>query len=261
MLMDTNIVIRNFVQAIAVDPWRPTYRRRPIGRTPVCGWDARLDGYFWPQPGVDRHATKIALDPIVSLLQPLTRAVLRSSPWNAEESESACCAARLIFHWGRVPQRPESVTPENVRNVIEAAVRDDRYSNAPMNSGWTKLAALATAQLENPHVIWDSRVSTSIVRRLDRLFCSSGITEIPDSLNALGIVPGRGGSRPIRATYLHWPNGYSRWSSQVVASEFVRRVCCELNAGADFHGNRVLTERPGAWTVRDVEMVLFMDGY
>lgn len=43
-----------------------------------------------------------------------------------------------------------------------------------MNSGWTKVAAMATAFLEGepdraPHVIWDSRVSTAIVWRLDRM--------------------------------------------------------------------------------------------
>ncbi len=259
--MDIKNIIRQFVREIAVDPWQPIYRRKLLGSRKFHGWDARLDGYFWPRPGVDRHATKVALDPLIGLIQPLAHTARLGTPWDARQRADACRAANLIFHWGRVPQRPETITPENIRAVILAAVRDDRNSSAPMNSGWTKVAALATAQSDNPHVIWDSRVSNSIVRRLDNWFHECGITRIPTSVDKIGIVTGQGGTRRELTRHLDWPIAYGRWSSQVAASEFVRRVCAEVNTGVCPDTNEPWSDMRDLWTVREIEMVLFMDGY
>lgn len=251
--------IRAFVELIACDPYQAMYRRRPIsGKGPVYGWDARLDAYFWPRPGIDRHKTNDALVPLVDRLGPLVKAVVAGTPWCSDEQDAARDCAKDIFSWGRVPQDPATVTWKNVQAVIRASVDDDKHATAPMNSGWTKVAAIATAGTSNEQVIWDSRVATSIVRRLDTILVSAGYSELPDAFLHLGIVPGQGGTRPLRAEELQlaWGSGYANWRSQVAASVFVRKLRDLLNErGSSW------SRRTGYWTVRDVEMVLFMDGY
>jgi hypothetical protein len=125
-----------------------------------------------------------------------------------------------------------------------------------MNSGWTKVAALGTGDI---HVIWDSRVSSSVVRRLDHLIFASGVTRLPSPYDEIGLVnAGRGGNRPIPPGSLKfkWKNGYGSWQAQVSGSAFLRCVRDELN---DLKAS--WTKRTTAWTLREVEMVLFMDGY
>jgi hypothetical protein len=137
-----------------------------------------------------------------------------------------------------------------------------------MNSGWTKVAAFGSADLESTtgktQVIWDSRVSASIVARLDTLLHEAGLTMVPAELADLKYVPGQGGTRsPTWHKGLKckgWRNGYGRWDAQIAGSVFVREIRDELNrrlresSGGDPTEDRL-------WTVRKVEMVLFMDGY
>jgi hypothetical protein len=128
-----------------------------------------------------------------------------------------------------------------------------------MNSGWTKIAALATG---DRHVIWDSRVSTSVVRRLDQLIHLSGASGpagLPAPYHLIGFVnAGRGGTRPILSGALNfkWRRGYGSWLAQVAGSCFLRCVRDELN-----NPEGSWTARTEPWTLREVEMVLFMDGY
>jgi hypothetical protein len=246
--------VRQFVEDVARDPFIAHYRKKPRPGPPAIGWDARLDDYFWPRPEVDRHATVAALAPIVASFTPLSSAVQHGTPWTPAQDIAAHKAAMDVFTWGKVPQDPSSVHAANIRQVIEAAWNDDAFSSAPMNSGWTKVATLATGDL---HVIWDSRVSTSVVRRLDRLMQAANITTLARPYCFVGLVNvGRGGGRPIHSgtLALRWPNGYQSWLAQVAGSAFVRCVRDEINTGR-------WTARSRPWTLCDVEMVLFMDGY
>jgi hypothetical protein len=126
-----------------------------------------------------------------------------------------------------------------------------------MNSGWTKVAAFATGHMPNGQVIWDSRVAHSLIRRIDNILVNSGRQEIPEFLKGVGWVPGRGGTRHHPRTYkLKWPNGYRSWQAQFAGSSLVHAIRDELNKrqmGA--------TSPQEPWSVRTVEMVLFMDGY
>jgi hypothetical protein len=248
--------VKLFVHDVATEPFTAHYRKRILPRPAVTGWDARLNAYFWPNPAITGAMTTTVLAPMLAALAPLTSAVRKRIPWTLAQEADAVKISNKIFDWGSVPQDPLTVTATNIRAVIDAALSDDVDSLALMNSGWTKVAALATG---DSHVIWDSRVSTSVVRRLDHLIFSYGIKMLPSPYDGIGLVnAGRGGMRPLRLDTLNfrWRGGYGSWLAQVTGSAFLRCVRDELNdpkAG--------WTARSTRWTLRDVEMVLFMDGY
>jgi hypothetical protein len=254
--------VDEFVLALHQDPFVPRYRGKRVYESgvSVLGWDHRLAKYFWPNPEVGIAANQQALAGIGTTATTLSRAVTDDIPWSPAEQQTAVRWAQDIFKWGGVRQDPETITAINIRNVVKAALTGEVAPGTPMNSGWTKVAAFASSHLgdRGAQVIWDSRVSTSIVRRLDALFHAHRLVDIPAAFSGIGLVNvGRGGTRPIDLGSLkyEWPNGYQNWGAQFAASRFVREVCARLNDGL------VSSERRGQWTVRDVEMVLFGDGY
>src|SRR5690606_22680933 len=128
-----------------------------------------------------------------------------------QESESAAELAYSMLEWGRVTRQKE-FSPDTVERVFRRALGVSSLW-APMSSGWSKVAALATAYLEGssegaPHVIWDSRVSSSLVRRLDTMLAELRLD--PKALfPGIGAVAGRGGSRAQGLkTQLKWAHAY-----------------------------------------------------
>jgi hypothetical protein len=239
-------LIQNLVHWIETEPFQPQYRQQSIGRK-VVGWQARLNAYFWPSPNDGYNATVARIKTLTKLGSDLAQTV---DTWDEATGRLAVKWANDVLQWGRVPQR--EVSPEIVRAVIQAALTGN-YGRAPMNSGWTKVAAFATAHLEEEgraHAIWDSRVSWSLVRRADALLYESDIRAVPKWLAGIGKVPGRGGTRWKHELHLHWPYAYGSWRSHIAATELIRDIRDVLRI-----------ERGGLWTIRTVEMVLFMDGY
>lgn len=232
---------------------------------PITGWDHRLNAYFWPNPSVNYATTHGKLQDMLNRAQELAGELQANEHWNDSKQTDAVQLANDIFVWGGVPQIPNTVTAENVQAVFVDALNGNADSTALMNSGWTKVAAFATAHLEDisgkPLVIWDSRVAASIISRLDRLIGETGNQPISIFPN-IGTIPGRGGSRP-RKPNLVWPNGYQKWKTQISGSELVREMRDILNDLENKYPRMPLpTENScGAWTTRGVEMVLFMDGY
>jgi hypothetical protein len=135
-----------------------------------------------------------------------------------------------------------------------------------MNSGWTKVAALATAFLEgepdrSPHVIWDSRVSTSIVVRLDQMLIGRPADVPRRTFPDIGVVPGQGGKRRWpQPLHQSWARAYRSWPAQEAGSLLVREIRDQLNRG-DYGWMPLPDGGEGRWTIRGVESVLFMDGY
>ena len=109
----------------------------------------------------------------------------RHHTWTPADENAAVVLANNIFKWGGVPQDPRTVTPHAIRAVFDAAITGTLSGPRPlMNSGWTKVAAFASEHLEgtpggNPQVIFDSRVATAILSRLDSLLTSAGYTSVP----------------------------------------------------------------------------------
>lgn len=254
--------LMNLVRQIEDEPYQGAYRRKAIGE-PVTGWDARLRAYFWTLPAHDYAYTCSAVDKLLERARPLAEAVGIGRVWSQEEGRMAVVLAHDIFNWGGVPQKPDTVTPATVRQVFQAALDNDGKARARMNSGWTKVAAFATAHLEDddgerhPQAIWDSRVATAIVGRLDAQL--SGDADPVQLFGAIGTVPGQGGTRP-RPLANRWRSGYGHWSTQVAGSALVRELRDILNRG-DYPKMPLPDGGEGAWTTRGVEMVLFMDGY
>ena len=177
--------------------------------------------------------------------------------------------ANEIFLQAGVPQR--EVTWKNVYNVMRAAIQSDREASAKMNSGWSLLASFASHWLNGeegrvPMVCWNSRVSTSIISRLDFLLVEAGYSSLEERFAHIGTVPGVGGTRP-RVTSLTWPNGYRSWETQVAASQFVNRMVNCLNNEKKADGSRKYRPMPiptggsAPWSMQGVQLVLFSDGY
>lgn len=242
-------LVRLLVDWIETEPYQPRYRGHTFDE-PVTGWTQRLQGYFWPKPDANLEANHTRLAPLLGRAAELAATAGR---WTAAERERAEAFAQDVFRWGGVPQRP--FPPDTVELVFQSALQGQALDGALMNSGWTKVAAFATAHLPDDRqlAIWDSRVAHALIRRMDALLAASGHQAVPTYLAAIGRVPGRGGSRNAIDYTLRWPDGYRCWDSVFAGSALVREIRDELNRRAEYAGK--------PWTARQVEMVLFMDGY
>ena len=245
--------VRDFVRWVHKDPFQPRYRKNPHGPV-VVGWGARLTTYFWPHPYINAAATTARTASFTAGLQALYSKVEHGISWSVRDKLNSVTYVIDIFKWGEVAARP--VTCQIIHDVMESVAKGRRINKAPMNSGWTKVGAFASAGTPNEQVIWDSRVATSVVSRLDAMCVAAGFKTVPHPLNDLGYVNGRGGSRP-RPLGLNWRNGYGCWKTQFAASIFVKDVTAYLNS----HISSFPKTNGGNWTIREVEQVLFMDGY
>ena len=259
---DREHFIRALVESIHVEQHQPMHRREPYG-DPVVGWGARLSSYFWPHPVMDLRATHEVLSPWFAEAGDLARQLMAGDAWSQEERRRAAVLAWQVLTWGGVT-RQRAFSPDVVEAVFRRALGLSGGESAPMNSGWTKVAALATAFLEGdaeraPHVIWDSRVSTSIVWRVDQMLRAEQADIPKRAFPRIGAVPGRGGTRPRRLTH-SWAHGYGSWAAQEAGSALVREIRDLLNRGG-YGWMRMPGGGEGRWTIRGVESVLFMDGY
>ena len=229
--LDTQIdhrsqLLRRLVYQIHVEPFQPRFRRRTHGEE-VTGWPARLKSYFWPSPKLDYAGTYTKMSPWYREVGELSEKLRSGRRWSRQDRSLACKLTLNMLRWGRM-RKSRDFCPKIVENVFRQALGLDYEFPTPMNSGWSKVAALATAYLEGrtdqaPHVIWDSRVSTSLLWRLDRMLAETNNHEPKDLFPAIGAVIGRGGSRP-RQLQLKWSNAYGSWTSQFAGSELVREI-------------------------------------
>ena len=190
--------------------------------------------------------------------------VMASRPWDKKTQDVAEKFAQDVFTWGGVPQHDACADRvfAVMMKALDGGAAGLQSQVAPMNSGWTKLAAFLTAHLEEQNrsqAIWDSRVSWSLVRRIDGLLPEGGQDLIQQLVPEIGKVPGRGGTRWTKPLRFNWPGAYARWPSHFAASNLIREIRDALN---DLGMKALDSEgRPCAWSLRKVEMVLFMDGY
>lgn len=265
---DEDAFLRALVAWIQEDPFQPIYSGLPVGDA-VSGWDERLMAYFWPKPRSTFAHNRFLLEPMLFRAARLAYLVEQGSPWSERDQAIAVKLANETFNLVGMPQR--EVTAANIRAVFEAALLANGDARAKMNSGWSALAAVATAHLEEQEsrqvlILWDSRVASSLLSRLDFLLVEAGIGNGHGLFKDLGTVPGWGGTRP-RQLSLRWQSGYRKWRSLIAASQIVRRLRDILNTetladGRLKYPRMPLTERrDGPWTTQGVAMVLFGDGY
>ena len=258
-------VLKGVVRWVQQSPFR-----RPVDIAPeVQGWDARVQEYAYEfrrnRITNYKHVHHFVL-PIIAAIQE----IIEKSDWNEvngpndlndQDRQQLEFRAETICGWGG---NPKGGGYGDTWRVVKSAHLGGRFNYAPMNSGWSKVASFATRpNAINAQTIWDSRVSTSVVWRIDQILHHNRLNQHPMDDCHLGVVPtrGRAGTRPRNMNF-PWPNAYGLWPYHLGGSQVVRRMVQILNEP----GNRyprmpqpdgILAE----WDVFGVGLVLFMDGY
>jgi hypothetical protein len=277
---DNNELLREqlplLAKAIAQDIRASTYCYKPRrGGLSSCaqGWAGRFRQYHWGD-AADPFTTMQEIEDIEIVLSEALDELVLGEVWTEERSRDVTDKVFTLFEWGRVLRGAGHNPPdiELIRKVMRTAANCRDIYEAPMDSAWTKLAAMATSRSKSHkgkrQVIFDSRVSISLLEAVDRAAEAGGaLAGIAKELHRLGLgyVPGRGGNRVARANELArrgWTNRYRTWTAQFLASEIVCAVCEELNSDSVCYGQMpISTSTYAEWNIRGVEMVLFMDGY
>lgn len=216
------------------------YKRKKITypEQPCKGFDARLDAYFWPS------LDKGYVDNSAQLNQLIAAAKEYLTDLDRHSEEVASLFAKICL-WGNV-KLPTTDANRVIKNIKLAAELSD-HKPAEMNSAWTKLYAIF---YPDKFVIYDSRVASSLISIAENVLDSDELLEFKTLYPALGQVPGRGGTRP-RSMKTYWPNAYQDWSAQLQSNHLAQSICESINK--QIRAQKV--------TLRDLEAVLFMDGY
>lgn len=263
-------LLRHLVRQIQTEQWQRNYRRRLVGPQ-VTGWSARLFNYGLinsPHPSLPAHLV---------WLQSLGPDATAYDPANPRTHQIGKELGRTILIWGGVTRSNIANLTTALGPVVQSARTGVRMNNAPMNSGWTKIASVFSYfhMFSPPQVIWDSRVSLSVCCRLADAATQFGLNSrqlqlmFPD----LGWIPGRGGNRPRlmskAASFL--PNGYGSWEAHFAGGQVAFEIAELLNENGihptasldqpqiDALGNSGMAAL-GRWTPWLVACVLFMDG-
>lgn len=246
------------VNYIAQQPFQAYYRRKPV-ESPKHGWGARLDAYFWPSRERNWSATCFRVSDISSRIQRAIEKVEACADDTAAADE-LLAAFKCTCAWGSV-KLPES-DPGRLAMQVLCAVHalSEGWEPPPscrLNSAWTKLYAFA---FPDACVVYDSRVAATLTSILDPAMESISGSARWQPFLRLGTIPGRGGSRPRDVSW-KWPIGYRTWAGQMAASLLCRKVVEELNMQSKARLDCRTFGDGTPWTLREVEAVLFMEGY
>ena len=246
------------IRYIAEKPFQAFYRRKPLGSMKY-GWGERLATYHWPLPDRDWKLTSRTVADLSSRIQQSIHQ-LEMCGGDRIAAGELLTAFKETCVWGGV-KLPESDSFALAEEVL-CAWRALSHRQLPpswcrLNSAWTKLYAFA---LPDQCVIYDSRVAAALTSILDpAMHLVSGWPEWR-SYAGLGTIQGRGGSRP-RSLRWGWPNGYRAWTSQIAANLLCGELLKEINRQATTRSDCRKLNDPSPWTLREVEAVLFMEGY
>lgn len=212
-------------------------RRKVYPAEAVRGLNGRLSSYFWPSLKVDFSATEMVLQGFMARAQALSVNL-------AVNAGAVLALFETICQWGGV-RVPTQDAKEVISNLQLAAKRSAQHP-AAMNSAWTKLYAMF---YPDDFVIYDSRVATALVAIAEAVFNDSELVSFKAQYPNLGVINGRGGSRP-RTPRTVWRNAYLSWPAQLDANRLLAAIILTLNARSGL-----------TWNVRQLEAMLFMEGY
>ena len=245
--------VQIIVDTIAQRPYQYYFKRqrRLHPAESVVGWEARLDAYFWPSLERTWERNVPLLQRFVETFETLQ--IGRPGMGTEVNRSRLLDLFTEICLWGgvKLPEDNCRILYDEVSLALEQLDRGELPRECRINSAWTKLYAIARPAT---CVIFDSRVAASLTSILDHYMDRLSGSALYEPYEALGYVNGRGGSRPRSLNY-EWRNGYKRWDSQCAANRLCMEVVGRLNERV------VKTERDRSWTLREVEAVLFMDGY
>lgn len=246
------------VRYVAENPFQAYYLRKPVGTT-KHGWGERLAAYYWPVPDRNWRITCAFVRGLSSEIQQAIRK-LEERARDKVAAEDLLNAFKHTCVWGGV-KLPESDPYVLAAEVLRAWQRlsdgQEPPSGCRLNSAWTKLYAFA---LPDKCIIYDSRVAGAVTSILDPAMEQIFHWSKWESYGNLGTVPGRGGSRP-RDMRWEWPNGYGVWASQTAANLLCSDVLEKLNRQTTKRADCRKLGDCSPWTLREVEAVLFMEGY
>ncbi len=243
---------------LAITPFQGFYRRKKCG-SPVLGWSDRLESYFWPTPSKDWLKTKALLSELSARMQSVI-AALDKFPHDIDVARKLLDIFSEICVWGGV-KLPES-NPEKLAEEFLLCLDCLSRAQTPpkscrLNSAWTKLYAFA---LPESFVIYDSRVANALTSILDNVFPIISSSSSWQPYGRLGTAPGRGGTRP-RKLVGGWRIGYRDWDAQIAANKLCLDIMNQVNQQALEKNEYRKRGANGEWTLREIEAVLFMEGY
>ena len=251
-----NKIAQEFVEYLRNKPFRIL---RAKGRSkswyptkgPVIGWENRLLAYEWNGKGLQNNQNE--LQGFIQDLKSI-KAIMGIDPSSAMLDQCKDVYDGII-EWGnpKATHRDGQFVYERLREL---------WGPGPtrVDSTLTKLYAFAEP---NDYIIYDSRVATAILSIAEDLYRYRTVKkqrrETVDQVfsrqyPSLGVYSsGAGGTRPRAFRYSGWPEAYMKVPAQLDANDLCRRMVRVLN----------LNEEDGKsnWTLRDVEAVLFMEGY
>lgn len=221
--------------------------------TAVIGWTERLNHYRWPSLSEDWAANQSRLSAYGLLLNGLDIHDIQHSQ-NAKKLQDIFFQ---ICFWSQIniPESNPGILAREVQEVVYKLQAGEIPVGYRLNSSWSRLYALL---LPDHFAIFDSRISAAILSILDPFMPVISRTPNWEKYSSLGSIPGRGGTRPRKYSW-KWKNGYGSWKTQISANKIILDIQTRLNS--EEQKSNKLSGNNRTWTLREIEAVLFMQGY
>ena len=263
----TQEIASEFLEYIRNKPFRILEGAKGRGRKEwhpkkgaVSGWQKRLFVYKWNQ----RNWSK-TLEQFKKWEKELKKIKEQFDKNKKIDSKAVIDLFQRIKEWG-IEGTPKRETKKDTKSN-NLAIRNlkslwSASQITEVNSSLTKLYALACP---DEFVIYDSRVAAAIVSIAEDIYRMS-YSRNPSICKAKTIfrrvfrnlgpfkTASRGGTRPrgVRDS-AEWKCSYQNIDAQIEANELCKAIRDELNVRKE--------DKKSDWTLREVEAVLFMEGY
>ena len=255
--LSSSSIANDFVEYIRNKPFRILLNTKGIRtkRTwlptsgPAMGWLQRLNSYKWNSK--DWATTSKELSVIICKISDI-----KKMPGDIADKHSEN-VYEDIKKWGNPKGKKRSRD-----EVLPLLIKIWNNCITEVDSTLTKLYALADP---NNFVMYDSRVATAIISIAEDIYRVrylkknnkstrvDTVSEFCKVFNHLGLYGGTGGTRPRGVRYPKWPYAYTSVPAQMQANILCKAIMNELNKHKE--------DGKSDWTLREVEAVLFMEGY
>ena len=217
----------------------------------ACGWNERLSAYEWNDKNWKDTESKIK--EFTRNLDSLEKQ-WKKHPGSLELQKTAKDIYDEIKKWGN--ERGKDRDAEEVLSYLVKLW--DKNEIDAVDSTLTKLYAFARP---NKYVIYDSRVAMAIVRIAEFMYPvktkenrqHDTVEDFKKFFKHLGTVDGVGGTRLGAVFRQKWPRARTKVKAQYEANRLCKAIVNSLN-----------DQKVGGrtdWKLREVEAVLFMEGY
>lgn len=251
---DCSRIAKDFVEHLRNKPFRILLnkaRKWYPESGALLGWENRLAAYFWANK--KWIETKDVIQTFTNELSSIRRTF---NPAKASDQNQIYAIYEDIRKWGN-PNGTQYNGHFLASRLYELWSTGETISQ--VDSTLTKLYAFADPW---EFVIYDSRVAAAILSIAEDIYRYKTIDKVRQEtvdqqfarcFPALGRYAGAGGTRPRGFRWQGWPNAYKSVKAQHDANKLCKQIVSCLNvSGEDGRSN---------WTLREVEAILFMEGY